>query len=116
MELTYTKVGDYYIPDLVLDEPEPVRTIGKYGSLRRSYLKQHRRSFYQELVTSGKLQDHLIDIEDTAHDWLDKMMPEMAKATGATEELKAHDPMAWVGLSVLVQSQAKNNLGCIFFI
>ena len=64
MELTYTKVGDYYIPDLVLDEPEPVRTIGKYGSLRRSYLKQHRRSFYQELVTSGKLQDHLIDIED----------------------------------------------------
>ena len=62
---TYTKVGDYYIPDLVLDEPEPVRTIGKYGSLRRSYLKQHRRSFYQELVTSGKLQDHLIDIEDT---------------------------------------------------
>ena len=52
MELTYTKVGDYYIPDLVLDEPEPVRTIGKYGSLRRSYLKQHRRSFYQELVIS----------------------------------------------------------------
>jgi len=98
MELTYTKVGDYYIPDLVLDEPEPVRTIGKYGSLRRSYLKQHRRSFYQELVTSGKLQDHLLDIEDTAHDWLDKMMPEMAKAAGATEELKAHDPMAWVGL------------------
>ena len=101
MELTYTKVGDYYIPDLVLDEPEPVRTIGKYGSLRRSYLKQHRRSFYQELVTSGKLQDHLIDIEDTAHDWLDKMMPEMAKATGATEELKAHDPMAWVGCNGL---------------
>ena len=107
MELTYTKVGDYYIPDLVLDEPEPVRTIGKYGSLRRSYLKQHRRSFYQELVTSGKLQDHLIDIEDTAHDWLDKMMPEMATATGATEELKAHDPMAWVGLMNSCKAQVE---------
>ena len=107
MELTYTKVGDYYIPDLVLDEPEPVRTIGKYGSLRRSYLKQHRRSFYQELVTSGKLQDHLLDIEDTAHDWLDKMMPEMAKATGATEELKAHDPMAWVGLMNSCKTQVE---------
>lgn len=84
MELTYTKVGDYYIPDLVLDEPEPVRTIGKYGSLRRSYLKQHRRSFYQELVTSGKLQDHLIDIEDTAH-----------------------DPMAWVGLMNSCKAQVE---------
>ncbi len=84
MELTYTKVGDYYIPDLVLDEPEPVRTIGKYGSLRRSYLKQHRRSFYQELVTSGKLQDHLLDIEDTAH-----------------------DPMAWVGLMNSCKAQVE---------
>ena len=107
MELTYTKVGDYYIPDLVLDEPEPVRTIGKYGSLRRSYLKQHRRSLYRELVSSGKLQAHLLDIEDTAHDLLDRMMPEMAKAAGATEELKAHDQMAWVGLMNSCKAQVE---------
>ena len=99
-KLTYTRVGDYYIPDLVLDpEPaEPARDIGTYGRMRLNYLKQHRRKLYRELVSSGKLQDHLLDIEDTARDWLDRMMPEMAKAAGATEELKARDQMAWVGL------------------
>ena len=66
--------------------------------MRLIYLKQHRRGLYRKLVTSGKLQDHLLDIEDTARDWLDRIMPEMAKATGATEELKARDQMAWVGL------------------
>ena len=99
-KLTYTRVGDYYIPNLVLD-PEPVesvRDIGTYGRMRLTYLKQHRRSLYHELVASGKLQDHLLGIEDTARDWLDRMLPEMAKAAGATEELKAHDQMAWIGL------------------
>ena len=99
-KLTYTLVGDYYIPDLMLaPEPvEPARDIGTYGRMRLNYLKQHRRKLYRELVSSGKLQNHLLDIEDTARDWLDRMMPEMAKAAGATEELKARDQMAWVGL------------------
>ena len=99
-KLTYTLVGDYYIPNLVLDpEPaEPTRDVGIYGRMRLAYLKQYRRGLYRELVTSGKLQDHLLDTEDTARDRLDRMMPEMAKAAGATEELKARDQMAWVGL------------------
>ena len=99
-ELTYTRVGDYYISNLMLDlKPiEPDKDIGTYGRMRLTYLKQHRHGLYRELVTSGKLQDHLLDIEDTARDWLDRMMPEMAKAAGATEELKARDQMAWVGL------------------
>lgn len=99
-ELTYIKVGDYYIPNLVLD-PEPeesARDIGKYGRMRLTYLKQHRRKLYRELVSTGKLQAHLLDINDTANDWLDRMMPQMAKAAGATEELKARDQLAWVGL------------------
>ena len=98
--LTYIRVGDYYIPALALDpEPEePVRDIGKYGRMRLSYLKQHRRKLYRELVDTGKLQAHLLDINDTANDWLDRMMPQMAKAAGATEELKARDQMVWVGL------------------
>ena len=99
-ELTYIKVGDYYIPNLVLD-PEPeesARDIGKYGRMRLTYLKQHRRKLYRELVSTGKLQAHLLDINDTANDWLDRMMPQMAKAAGANEELKARDQLAWVGL------------------
>ena len=99
-ELTYIKAGDYYIPNLALaPEPaEPVRDIGKYGRMRLTYLKQHRRKLYWELVSTGKLQAHLLDINDTANDWLDRMMPQMAKAAGANEELKTRDQMAWVGL------------------
>ena len=99
-ELTYIKAGDYYIPNLALaPEPaEPVRDIGKDGRMRLTYLKQHRRKLYWELVSTGKLQAHLLDINDTANDWLDRMMPQMAKVAGATEELKARDQMAWVGL------------------
>ena len=52
MELTYIRVGDYYIPNLVADEPEPVRTVGKYGSLRRTYLKQHKHDLWRELAGS----------------------------------------------------------------
>lgn len=99
MELTYTKVGDYYIPDLVLDpEPEPVRTVGKYGSLRRTYLKQHKHDLWRELAGSGKLTDHLLKIDDTAQEWMDRMLPQMMEAAGVTEELKARDQLAWVGL------------------
>ena len=99
-ELTYIKVGDYYIPNLALDpEPEkPARDIDKYGRMRLTYLKQHRRKLYWELVSTGKLQAHLLDINDTANDWLDRMMPQMAKAAGANEELKTRDQMACVRL------------------
>ena len=97
-ELTYIRVGDYYIPNLVADEPEPVRTVGKYGSLRRAYLKQHKHDLWRELAGSGKLTAHLLDIDDTAQECMDRMLPQMMEAAGVTEELKAHDQLAWVGL------------------
>ena len=96
-ELTYTKVGDYYLPDLVVEQ-RPNRSFGKYGLLRLRYLKEHRSTVWAELVMEGRLYAHLLEIEDAANDLLDSMMPGMAKAAGATEELKAHDPMSWVGL------------------
>ena len=105
--LTYIRVGDYYIPNLALDpEPEkPARDIDKYGRMRLTYLKQHRRKLYRELVDTGKLQAHLLDINDTANEWLDRMM--LAKAAGATEELKARDQMAWVGLMNCCKAQVE---------
>ena len=108
-ELTYIRVGDYYIPNLALDpEPEePNRDIGKYGRMRLSYLKQHQPKLYRELVSTGRLQAHLLDINDTANSWLDRMMPQMAKAAGATEELRAHDQMAWVGLMNCCKAQVE---------
>lgn len=72
--------------------------IGKYGCPRLTYLKQHQRKLYRELVDTGKLQAHLLNIHNTANDWMDRVMPKMAKVAGATEDLKVHDQIAWVGL------------------
>lgn len=98
MELTYTKVGNYYIPDLILDEPESEKFYGKYGDLRREYLREHRPTLWASLVNSGRLDDHLTTIGRLAEIRMDKMLPKMMEAAGATEELKARDQMAWVCL------------------
>ena len=106
-ELTYTKVGDYYIPNLILDEePEQDVFYGKYGSLRRDYLQEHRPMLYAALVSSGKLTDHLKEIERAATQRMDTLLPQLMKAAGATEELKARDQMIWVGLVNNIQAQA----------
>ena len=98
-ELTYTKVGDYYIPDLVLDEePEQDVFYGKYGDLRRFYLREHKPKLWMVLVNTGRADDHLTSIEREAERRMDTLLPQMMKATGVTEELKARDQMAWVGL------------------
>ena len=97
MELTYTKVGDYYIPDLIA-EPMPSRDLGKYGHLRLHYLQDHKSELYAALLMEGRLFAHLLEVEDAANELLDSMIPGMAKDAGATEELKARDPMSWVGL------------------
>ena len=108
--LTYIRVGDYYIPNLVADEPELVRTVGKYGSLRRTYLKQHKHDLWRELAGNGKLTAHLLDIDDTAQEWMDRMLPQMMESAGVTEELKAHDQMAWVGLMNCCKAQVKESI------
>ena len=98
-ELTYTKVGDYYIPNLILDEePEQDVFYGKYGSLRRSYLQKHRPMLWTALVNSGKLANHLKEVERTATQRMDMLLPQLMTAAGITEKLKANDQMAWVGL------------------
>ena len=95
--LTYRQEGDVLIPNLTLGE-QPDRDLGKYGRLRQAYLKEHRPGLYNRLMLNGTLFSHCLEIEDTANSRLEQMMPEMAKAAGATEQLKASDPMEWVGL------------------
>lgn len=106
IELDYVKVGGYYLPDLTID-PQPDRSLGKYGLLRRRYLKEHRPGLYNRLALSGKLYAHLLETEDAANDLLENMMPGMAKEAGATEELKARDPMRWVGLMNCCKAQVE---------
>ena len=81
--------------------------MGKYGSLRRNYLKQHKHDLWRELAGSGKLTAHLLDIDDTAQEWVDRLLPQMMKAADVTEELKARDQMAWVGLMNCCKAQVE---------
>ena len=107
--LTYTKNGDYLIPDLKLSEQQS-KPLGKYGRMRKSYLKEHRPILYNHLLMSEKLYPHLIEIDETAQTRLDQMMPQLAKEAGATEELKATDPMKWLGLMNTCKAQAEEIL------
>ena len=105
-KLTYTRCGDYYIPDLKLSE-QPEAPIGKYGRMRQRYLKEHRPSLYSSLILSEKLYPHLLEIDRAAHERMDAMLPRMMEAAGVTEELKARDQLAWVGGMNSIRSRAE---------
>ena len=106
MNLTYTKNGDYLIPDLSLTEQEN-RPLGKYGRMRRKYLEEHRPILWNQMILSETLFPHLREIEETANQRLEQMMPDLMKAAGITEDLKARDPMTWVGLMNNCKAQAE---------
>ena len=103
--ITYQQNGDYLIPNLTISQTE--RPIGKYGRMRRTFLQTNRPILFNSLVVTGKLFPHLLEIEDAANSRLEQMMPDMAKAAGVTEALKAADPMNWVGLMNNLKAQAE---------
>ncbi|MGI5848900.1 MAG: TnpV protein [Christensenellales bacterium] len=106
MEITYTRQGDYLIPDLTLGEPE-TRPIGKYGMLRKTFLKNHRKGTYAGLLLSEKLDSHLAEIDQTAREQVEAVTVRMAREQGVTEVLKARDPMKWMGLMNMIKLQAE---------
>ena len=107
--MTYIQNGDYLIPDLKLSQ-QPEKTLGKYGRMRKAYLKEHRPILYNQLLMSEKLYPHLLEIDETAQSRLEQLMPPLPKAAGATEQLKARDPMKWVGLMNTCKAQAEEIL------
>ena len=94
MELTYTRAGDYEIPNIVLSQ---TGSIGHYGRLRREYLKEHRPVIFNTLVLSERLFPHLQEIEQQAHDRMDELTEQVKQERMIDEKLKANDPMRWVG-------------------
>jgi len=104
--LEYICCGDYYIPALILSEQSD-RPIGKYGRMRQRYLKEYRPVLYSSLLLTEKLYPHLLETDEAANERIDILMPELMKAAGVTEELKAHDPMRWVGLANNCKAQAE---------
>ena len=105
-ELTYTRSGDYWIPDLSLSQQE-TQSLGKYGRLRKKYLQEHRPVLWNSLILSEKLYPHLREIDETANRRLEQMMPGLMQSAGVTEALKASDPMKWVGLMNSLKAQAE---------
>ena len=95
-ELTYTQVGDYYLPNLTVGE-QNTPPLGKYGRMRRTYLKEHSPVLLNRLVLNGTLFQHLTEIDRTAQKWLDQMIPQMMQQQGVTEDLKRRDQLAWGG-------------------
>ena len=92
---TYTKVGEYLLPNLVMD-PQPEGEIGIWGWRRKRYLKEHRKGTYNAMLLQGTLTQHLIDTNTEALDLMESLVRQMAKAEGVTEELKRRDQLDWV--------------------
>ncbi len=103
-EITYTIVNGVQLPNLSLPETEP---IGRYGRLRPKYLRDHRPILWNQMALNGTLWSHLHEIEAAAENRIDLILPELAADAGATEELKAADPMKWTGLMNSCKAQAE---------
>lgn len=103
---TYRQEGDYLIPNLALPG-EPEYQIGKYGRMRRSYLKEHRKVLYTNLTVSGTLFEHLAEIDRSCNERMEIIETVMAKQEGVTEALKAVDQMEWVRRKNSIRNRAE---------
>ena len=103
---TYTQVGDYLLPDLIIGETVHP-PIGKYGRIRKRYLKEHRPILFSNLLLSGKLDQHLADIDHACVERMDLLTWQMADREGVTEALKAADQMEWVRRMNSIRNRAE---------
>ena len=110
MEITYRQVGDYLLPELEL-RSEEIRIIGKYGMLRRTYLKEYKPGCYQSMILTGKLDKHLADVEEQATIRFEQIVKQMKKAEGVTEELKNENQFVWIQKMNNIQARAMEIIG-----
>lgn len=107
MKIEYTKVGDYYLPNLVAPENMKNFKLGKYGKLRLRYLKEHKNAEYIILLMDNKLQKHLLEVDKIANERFELLMKQYAEKENITEELKAKDQLKWVGLMNNIKHSAE---------
>ena len=103
--LNYTLHGGYYLPDLEINEEEPI--YGKYGIMRKQFLKEHRSARYQYLVLTGKLTEHLNQVDKEVREKVEMLMEQMDEQWGVTEELKMQNQMEWVRRMNNIQATAE---------
>ena len=105
IEIPYKKVGDYYFP--MLTYPAAERTIGHWGRMRHDYLKEHRPVYFSQLVLSGRFYIELAELDQQAQNRYERIIEQMKKKEGMTEELKDRDQMAWVGRMNNIAARAR---------
>ena len=106
IELAYRREGNCLVPNLDLDG-KPEAPPGKYGLMRQAYLREHRPVLWTRLCVSGELFRHLSEVEAEAVERMERTLPTLAEEVGATEELKARDPMRWAGLMNACKARAE---------
>lgn len=104
---TYSRHGDYLLPDFKLPEQEENVTLGKWGHMHRRYLKKHKRVLYYNLLTSGKLMQYCKEVEDLANERFNLIVNQLARAEGITESLKETDQIAWVQAMNSIRNRAE---------
>lgn len=104
-ELTYTRCGDYYIPDICLDAKS--RPIGRWGRMHRDYIKEHRPALYSQLCLSGELWTYLAELNEQAQNRHERIIEQMKGTEGVTEDLKQHNQIAWVGIMNSTRNRAE---------
>ena len=104
--ISYTLVGDYYLPDLALPE-EKQYDIGRFGLMRRHYLKEYRKGLFAALLTSGKLNEHIYEVDQTANQRMESLSQQMAKSEGVTEQLKSENQMMWIQKMTNIRSRVE---------
>ena len=105
MKMTYTRVGDYYIPDLKVEQEE--RSIGKWGRMHREFLREHHPTQFSQMVLSDTLFTYLADLNEQAQQRIGTLISQMQEAEDVNEDLKATDPMSWTRCMNSIQARAE---------
>jgi hypothetical protein len=106
MGLEYIKTGDYYIPTLMANK-EPEEPLTKYGLMRKTFLKEHRRGIYTGMMLEGTLKEHCLTIQQQAEERMDVLIKQMSQEQGVDEKLKALDQMKWVRMMNIIRASAE---------
>ena len=105
-KITYRRVGDYFIPNLVLPPEEAKIRLGKWGMMHKSYLEKHKKVLFSLLLGQGKLYQHCAEVENQARDMYDTLIEQMKEAEGVTEQLKEENQLEWIQRMGNIQQRA----------
>ena len=106
-KITYRRVGDYLIPNLILPPEETAITLGKWGMMHKTYLKNHKKVFFYTLLMQGKLYQHCAEVENQSLDMFDTLIEQMKESEGVSEQLKEENQMKWVCRMQNIEARAR---------